>query len=390
MKVPYFRMAFGGSEFDRLREVLESGWLTTASRAAEFEREFARRTEADHALAVNSCTAAIHLALEAVGVAAGDQVIVPSLTFTATAEVVRYLQAEPVLCDVDYATGCMTPPLLAAALERAERARAVVVVHFGGQPAPLLAWGDQPGLLPLCRSRNLRLIEDAAHAFPARHAGRPIGALTDAACFSFYANKTITTGEGGMLTTNDPEVAARAKIMRLHGMDRSAWDRYTSQSVKWEYDVVAPGFKYNMPDLCAALGLAQLEGAERFRAARQHRAQRYLDALRDLPLDLPGTWGDLDDHAWHLFPIVLHPDAPMSRGPLIDALHAREIGSSVHYKPLHRLRYYRERADLDPAHYPNAERRWQGTVSLPLYPDLTDAEQDHVIDTLRELLGGPA
>lgn len=386
MRIPYSRVTCDGNELTYVREVLESGWLTTASKARAFEEAFAEAVGARFACAVNSCTAALHLGLEALGVRAGDRVLVPTMTFTATAEVVRYLGADPVFLDVEYGSGLLRPEDVAEALDRDRGIRAVIVVHFAGQPARMLS-DTRPGLREVCRSRGVKLLEDAAHAFPARCGGQAVGTLGDATCFSFYANKTITTGEGGMLTTDDEAIAARARVMRLHGIDRDVWDRFTSAKPSWEYDIVAPGYKYNMPDINAAIGLAQLERASAMRDRRQQIAARYIERLAELPaLDLPLIHVPPEDHAWHLFVIVVRPEAPVSRDQLIRLLADRGIGTSVTYKPLHRMTYYRDRYALDPAAFPEAERHWRGCLALPIYPGLSDAEIDYVCDILSEVL----
>jgi dTDP-4-amino-4,6-dideoxygalactose transaminase len=259
-----------------------------------------------------------------------------------------------------------------------------------GEPArnpQLSTFSFQPGLLALCRAHGIRVVEDAAHAFPARLDGRMIGEFGDATCFSFYANKTITTGEGGMLTTDDEQIFRRVKIMRLHGIDRDIWNRFTSDKPSWEYDVVAPGYKYNMPDVNAAIGLAQLPRADEFRRERQRCAEFYFRELKDIEcIDLPEVRVPFEDHAWHLFPIVLKEDAPVQRDHLIELLANRGIGTSVHYKPLHRMTYYRERYGLRPEDFPNAERIWRGCLSLPIYPSLRDEELHYITDTIQELL----
>lgn len=411
-KIPFAKIDCSGNEQRYVREVLESGWLTTASKAFEFERRFAEAVGAKYACAVNSCTAALHLALEALGIGPGDKVIVPTLTFTATAEVVRYLGADPVFVDVEYGSGLITAPIIQQALEKHAKVKAVIVVHFGGQAAYMtgvrgqksevrdqrsgvspptsdlrpLASGRK-GILGVCKDYGARVIEDAAHAFPTRCDGRPVGSLGDITCFSFYANKTITTGEGGMLVTDDEAIAKRARVMRLHGIDRDIWNRFTASRPSWEYDVVAPGFKYNLPDLAAAVGLAQLERAYEFRDKRQAVAERYLAAFAGLPgVDLPLVHGPAEDHSWHFFWLVLGPGARRNREEFIEGLIAREIGFSVHYKPLHQMTYYKERYQLRAEDFPDAERHWRGCVSLPLYPSMTHDEVDYVIRAVRELL----
>ncbi|MFH0911623.1 MAG: aminotransferase class I/II-fold pyridoxal phosphate-dependent enzyme [Planctomycetota bacterium] len=386
-RIPFARVACDGTELLRVKQVLESGWLTSGRQAFEFERAFARRVGARFACAVNSCTAALHLALEALGVGPGDKVFVPTMTFTATAEVIRYLGADPVFLDVEYGSFLLTPEIVRRAIERHGAVKALVVVHYGGQAAEMLDTDRGPGILGLCRARGIRVVEDAAHAFPARAGGRMVGSLGDVTCFSFYANKTITTGEGGMLTTDDEAVARRVKVMRLHGIDRDSWNRFGTETPSWEYDVVAPGFKYNLPDLCAAIGLAQLERADPLRRERERCARHYLAELASLDgLDLPRLHVTLEDHAWHLFPIVLKESARLSRNRLIELLAEEGIGVSVHYKPLHRMKYYEERYALRAADFPNAERLWRGCLSLPIYPSLTTQELKTITGALRDLL----
>jgi len=387
-RIPYSRVDCDGNELAYLREVLETGWLTTAGKAGELEKRFAAAVGARHACAVNSGTAALHLAVEALGIGPGSRVFVPTMTFTASAEVIRYLNADPVFLDVDYGTALLTPEILAEAVARHPGVQAAVIVHYGGQAA-LMTDASGGGLLEICRRNGIRVIEDAAHAFPSRLGGRMVGSFGDATCFSFYANKTITTGEGGMLVTDDERLAARAKIMRLHGIDREIWDRFTAAKPGWEYDIVAPGYKYNMPDVGAAIGLAQLERAETMRKERERCARFYMEALAGCPgLELPGLRVGFEEHAWHLFPVVLNPEARLSRDLCIERLSERGIGTSVHYKPLHRMTYYRERYALKAEDFPQAERRWKGTLSLPIYPSLKDAELEEIAAALRELLGG--
>jgi len=312
MNIPFAKVDCSGHELAYLTEVLQSGWLTTAGKCAEFEKRFAEAVGAKYACAVNSCTAALHLAVEALGIGPGDQVFVPTLTFTASAEVIRYMGADPVFLDVEYGTCLLTPEILEAAIQAHPGVKALMLVHFGGQAAEMgslqsavavssgeeevLDQGQLPaangqrqtGILDLCRRHGIRVIEDAAHAFPTRHNGRMIGIFGDVTCFSFYANKTITTGEGGMLCTDDEAIYTRVKCMRLHGINRDIWDRFTSQKADWEYDVIAPGFKYNLPDIAAAIGLAQLERAEEFRRERQRCAEHYDQHLVGVKgIDLP-------------------------------------------------------------------------------------------------------
>lgn len=403
MKIPFAKVECGGNELKYVQEVLASGWLTTASKTLEFEKRFGAMVGARYACAVNSCTAALHLALEAIGIGPGDKVLVPTLTFTATAEVIRYLGADPVFVDVDYGTALLTPEILDEALTRQAGIKAVMVVHFGGQAAqmigesaPLLgaagqipaSGGMRQGIVEVCKKHGVRIIEDAAHAFPTRLNGRMVGGFGDITCFSFYANKTITTGEGGMLTTEDEAIYRRVKTMRLHGINRDIWDRFTSEKANWEYDVMAPGFKYNMPDINAAVGLAQLERAKQLRVERQRCLEYYFKHLSGIDgVDLPVVRHSLNDHSCHLFWMVLNESAPISRNRFIDLMGEAGIGTSVHYKPLHRMTYYREQYRLDEKLFPNAERHWRGCVSLPVYPGLSEEELEYIVGHVRKFLG---
>lgn len=385
-QIPFARVVCDGNELAYIIEVLESGWLTTAGKAQKFEQEFAAFVGARFACAVNSGTAAMHLALEALGVGPGDKVLVPTMTFTATAEVVRYLGADPVFLDVEFGSCLVNQAILTQALNDHHDAKVFMPVHYGGQAAPIYS-NDGAGLLDLCQANGVRMVEDAAHAFPAHCHGRMIGGIGDIVCFSFYATKTITTGEGGILSTNDEQIAERVKIMRLHGINHDVWDRYTTVKANWEYDVVAPGYKYNLPDVTAAIGLAQLERAELFRRERERCARFYFDRLNALDcLDQPLIHVPIADHAWHLFHIILKDNAPVSRNRFIELMTERGIGTSVHFKPLHRMTYYRERYGLRPEDYPNAERIWKGCVSLPIYPSLSDEELDYICLSIIEIL----
>ena len=391
-RIPFSKVVYNGNELRYVKEVLESGWLTTAGKTLELERRFREQVGATYACAVNSCTAALHLALEAIGIGPGDRVFVPTMTFAATAEVIRYLGADPVFLDVEYGTCLLTPDDPGArdrqapgcegghgrALRRAGRGD-------GRRRARTLAFWTSAG------GTEWRVVEDAAHAFPTRlRADGWSAAFGDATCFSFYANKTITTGEGGLLATDDERIFERAKVMRLHGINRDAWDRFTSEKASWEYDVIAPGFKYNLPDVAAAIGLAQLERAADLRRERQRCAAFYYEHLGDIDgIDLPVCRGPHEDHSWHLFWLVLNEKSPVDRNRFIQSMGDAGIGTSVHYKPVHRMTYYRDRYGLEASDYPAAERHWRGCVSLPIYPSLTDAELEYICDTVRGILSVP-
>jgi dTDP-4-amino-4,6-dideoxygalactose transaminase len=296
------------------------------------------------------------------------------------------MRAHPVFMDVEYGTRLVSPSIVKSAIMANPKAKALILVHYGGQ-APVMTTDDGEGILDICKQNNIRLIEDAAHAFPTKSGSRFIGSFGDVTCFSFYANKTITTGEGGMLVTDNEDIYNRAKIMRLHGINHDIWERFTSDASFWEYDVVAPGYKYNMPDINAAIGLAQLEKVEYFREQRQRCAVFYYEYLKDIPsIDLPVCTGPMANHSWHLFPIIIKPGAKVLRNEFINKMKNEGIGTSVHYKPLHRMKYYKEAYNLNPEDFPNTERIWNGTVSLPIYPTLTDEELLYICNTIKMIL----
>ena len=388
MNIPFSKVDCSGRENEFVSEVLESGWLTTATKAQQFEEEFRKVVGATYACAVNSCTAALHLGLEALGIGAQDKVLVPDMTFTASAEVIRYLGADPIFLDVDYKTRLLTPEIIEDALVKNPDAKALVVVHFGGQVAAMPDIDGKEGIISICKRYNVKIIEDAAHAFPSRVGSHYVGSFGDVTCFSFYANKTITTGEGGMVVTEDEQIFNRVKTMRLHGINRDVWNRFTDKKVSWEYDVIAPGYKYNMPDINAAIGLAQLERAEEFRDGRQGCADFYDESLKGVScLDLPVCLGEREAHAWHLYPVVLNKRSPLTRNEMIEKLSELGVGTSVHYKPLHRLKYYRDLYRLKPDDFPNSERIWQGTFSLPIYFGMSESEVEYVSQSVIDLVG---
>ena len=388
MNIPFSKVDCTGRELELVAEVLKCGWLTTAGKAQLFEQRFKDAVGGKYACAVNSCTAALHLGLEAMGIGPDDKVLVQSMTFTASAEIVRYLGADPVFLDVDYATRLLTPEIVEEALSRHPDAKVLVVVHFGGQAAQMPDSDGREGILSICKRHGVRILEDAAHAFPCSIDGKPVGSFGDVTCFSFYANKTITTGEGGMLVTDDEDIFKRVKTMRLHGINRDIWNRFTDKNASWEYDVVAPGYKYNMPDINAAIGLAQLERAHEFRDGRQKCADFYDAELAGIDcLERPVCLREREAHSWHLYPVVLNDRSPVSRNAFIDQINARGVGTSVHYKPLHRMTYYRDYYKLVPENFPNTERIWKGTVSLPVYPGLQEDELQYVVDCVKDILG---
>jgi dTDP-4-amino-4,6-dideoxygalactose transaminase len=380
--IPCFRAMVGEEEIEAAMAALRSGWLTTGPRVREFETQFEAFIGGDvEAVAVNSATAGLHLAAEACGIGPGDEVIVPTLTFTATASVIRHLGAEVVLVDVDESARCID--LNDAERRLTPRCKAIIPVHFGGYPC------DMANVLAFARHHGLMVIEDAAHALPARRDRRLIGNWGSEACvFSFYASKPITTGEGGMIVTCHRQIAARVRVMRSHGLDRDAFDRsQKGGGASWAYDVVVPGFKYNLTDVAAAIGTIQLTRAESLRASRQRGADRYLKKLAGLPVACPAPAPPDSLHAWHMFPISVHERARASRDDLIAALSEAAIGTSVHYRPLHEMKYWKERYSCKSSHFPTASRYFAGAVTLPLFAGITDAQVDRVVEVVAKVLG---
>jgi len=361
-------------------DVLKSGWITSGPKVKEFESNFQEFIGLDvNAIAVNSATSGLHLALEALNIGRGDEVITTTLTFTATAEVVRYLGADVKFVDVDEKTLNISVDSLRKAIS--SKTKAIIPVHYAGLSC------DMDQILSIAEEFNLKVIEDAAHALPTTCNGDIVGSLkSDITVFSFYANKTMTTGEGGMVVTRHSDLVKRMKIMRLHGIDRDAFDRFQSKKPAWYYEIIAPGFKYNMTDIAAAMGICQLRKLPRFLERRQYLAKRYFDALVDLPLILPADDTTGGTHSWHLFVIRLQNNAPMSRDELIQTLSDQGVGTSVHYVPLHRQPYWRDEYNLTNDMFPVTDRAYQTMLSIPLYTAMSDEQQDRVIQVLREAL----
>ncbi len=379
--LPFALPDIGEEEIAEVVDTLRSGWITTGPKARRFEADFAAflGDASLECVAVNSATAGLHLALEALGIGAGDEVITTTHTFTATAEVVRYLGADVKLVDIDPATLNIDPAQVEAALT--PRTRAIVPVHYAGLPA------DMPALLDVARRHGVHVVEDAAHALPAAIQGQLVGTLgSDAAVFSFYANKTSTTGEGGMLVTRNAELARRARVMRLHGISRDAFDRFTAKVPSWYYEIVAPGFKYNLTDIAAALGLHQLKKARAFQARRAEIAAAYDRAFADLPVLLPPQPAAGDLHAWHLYVLRLAEGTALDRDTFIDKLFAQGIGCSVHYIPLHLQPYWRGRYALQPEQFPHSQHAYARMASLPIYTRMGQPEVQRVVDAVRAAL----
>jgi dTDP-4-amino-4,6-dideoxygalactose transaminase len=378
--LPFALPDISEEEIAEVLHALRSGWLTTGPKTKQFEQDFAEFLGGSvEAIAVNSATAGLHLALEALGIGPGDEVITTAYTFTATAEVIRYLGAHPVFVDIDPHTLNIDPKQIEAAIT--PRTKAIIPVHLAGLAC------DMRSILEIARKHNLKVIEDAAHAIPTTCDGALIGTLeSDATVYSFYATKTITTGEGGMIVTRNPEIAKRCRVMRLHGISRDAFDRYTSTRPSWHYEIVAPGFKYNMTDLAASLGVPQLKRAWQFQQRRQEIAQRYDAEFANLPIIRPAHPQTGDVSSYHLYIIQLMDNLQISRDDFIVAMTEAGIGCSVHYIPLHLHPYWRETYHLQPEDFPNSLAVYQRAVSLPIYTKMTDDDQTRVIQAFQTIV----
>lgn len=377
--IPFALPDIDEPEIIEVVDSLRSGWVTTGPKTKRFEADFAEFIGSQcEAISVNSATAGLHLALEAIGISAGDEVITTPYTFTATAEVIRYLGAHPVFVDIDPNTFNIDPNKIEQAITA--KTKAIIPVHFAGLAC------NMANILAIAHKHNLKVVEDAAHALPTTYQGQLIGSLgSDATVFSFYATKTITTGEGGMIVTQNPEIAARCKIMRLHGISRDAFDRYTSTKPSWHYEVIAPGFKYNLTDLASSLGIHQLQKANRFQKRRQEMAERYTNELVDLPVLVPPNAPLGDTHAWHLYVLRLKAGVNVERNQFIEEMAKRNIGCSVHFIPLHLHPYWRDTYNLQPEAFPYAVAAYKQVVSLPIYTKMTDEDQTRVINAIRNI-----
>lgn len=376
MKIPFHKADLGDEEIAAASAVIQSGWLTMGEKTFEFERDFMKYTGALNSIAVNSCTSALHLALKAAGIKAGDEVIIPAMTFIATWEVITYLGAVPVLCDVLKENFLIDP--LDIEKKITHKTKAIIPVHYGGESCDMDAIMD-------IRKDEIPVIEDAAHALPTFYKGRMVGTIGDITCFSFYATKTVTTGEGGMVTTGKHEWAERMRRLRLHGITKDAWNRYSDKG-SWEYDVSEAGFKYNISDIGSAIGVEQLKKSDRMNIARREIALKYNSAFGQSGLlDL---WGVRDsiECAWHLYPVKLKVDAlKINRNEFIIELKNRGIGTSVHYIPMYRFSVFNG-SDYTADIFPGCEDIFSREVSLPIFPGMTEEETDYVIENVLDVL----
>ncbi|MBU1863729.1 MAG: DegT/DnrJ/EryC1/StrS family aminotransferase [Candidatus Omnitrophica bacterium] len=378
MKIPFHKVDITGQEIKGVIRAVKSGWWTMGPKTIEFERRFRNYVGSKHAIAVNSCTAAMHLALDAIGLKEGDEVIVPAITFTATAEVVCYFKAKPILIDIRRDTLNIDVSKIESKIT--SKTKAIIPVHYGGQPV------DLDMIKKIAKKHNLFVIEDAAHALPAWYKNKKIGTLSDMTCFSFYVTKTLATGEGGMITTNNKRWADKMKIMRLHGMNKDAWKRYSKTGV-WFYDVMEAGFKYNTTDINAALGLAQLKRLETMWRKRKRIARRYSEAFKSIDGVACPTIDDYTETSWHLYVIKLNLDSlKIGRNLFIKELGKRGISSSVHFIPLYKHTFYKNLLRIRSSQFPESEYAYKRIISLPIYPSMGQEEVDRVIWEVKDVV----
>jgi len=372
--LPYFQPSIYEAEIDEVVNTLNSGWLTMGPKTAEFEGAIAEYTGAKHAIAVNSCTAALHLSLIALGIGKGDEVITTPFTFAATGNVIIHTGAKPVFVDIDRATYNIDPEKMERAITK--RTKAIMPVHYAGQAC------DMGAIKRIAEKHNLFIIEDAAHAIGAEYEGKKIGTLGDATCFSFYVTKNITTGEGGAITTDNDKLADKLRILRLHGISRDAWKRYTSAG-DWYYEIEECGWKYNMTDVQAALGIQQIKRLDEFIAIRREYAQIYTEELGKIGGVITPHEMKNATHVYHLYPILLRS---YDRKKFIEELKERNIGCSVHFIPLHLHPFYRRTFKFKKGDFPNSEWVYEREVSLPLYPKMTKRDLRYVINTVADVI----
>ncbi|VAX32139.1 Aminotransferase, DegT/DnrJ/EryC1/StrS family [hydrothermal vent metagenome] len=398
--IPYSLPLIEDEDIAAVLDTLRSGWITTGPKTKEFETEFAKYIGCKHAIAVNSCTAALHLALDAIGIKEGDEVITSPMTFAATAEVIRYFKAKPVFVDIDPLTMNIDVKEIERYLStidnhQSSQPKAIIPVHYTGYPC------DMDSIRTLAGKYGLKVIEDAAHALPAYFKGKIVGSTGDITCFSFYATKNITTGEGGMVTTNNVEWAERMRIMSLHGISKDAWNRYSAEG-SWYYEIIAPGYKYNLTDIAASLGIVQIGKADRLWMRRYDIARMYNESFQDIKeIELPFNDEDMTTvfqtpnlvnskhsnphtrHSWHLYVIRLNLEGlTIDRSRFIEELKAMGIGTSVHFIPLHLHPYYRDTYGYKPEDFPVAYETFKRIISLPIYPKMTDGDVERVVEAV--------
>lgn len=375
--IPFHKPFITEEEVEEVVDSIRSGWWTMGPKTKKFENEFGKYIGSKNSVSANSWTASAHLALEALGLQEGDEVIVPSITFTATAEVVCYFKAVPKIVEVEERTFNISPNAIEKAIT--SKTKAIIPVHYGGQPC------DMDEISFIAKKHHLKIVEDAAHALPSTYKGRKIGTISDVTCFSFYATKTLATGEGGMICTEDDDIAKRCSIMRLHGMSRDAWNRYTSEG-SWYYEVIAPGYKYNMTDIQASLGIAQLKKIEKLYGMRIAIAEKYNEAFSKCEfVSIPFLKSDRET-SWHLYALTLHLDKlKISRSEFINLMKERGIICSVHFIPLYKHPFYRDTFQLNKKDFPISEKMYSGQVSLPIWPGMTEKQIVYVASSVQTI-----
>ncbi len=376
--LPFHLPSLEEEEIEKVTKVLKSGWITTGPRVKQFEEDFSKYIGCKHSVAANSCTAALHLALDALGLKEGDEVIIPTMTFATTGEVVTYLRNRPVLVDCDEDTLLVNINEIEKKINK--KTKAIIPVHYAGQPCSMNE------ILEIARENNLMVIEDAAHSLPTRYRGKLIGTIGDITCFSFYATKPVTTGEGGMACTENDDFADKMKIMSLHGIDRDAWKRYSAEG-SWYYEIREAGYKYNLTDIAAALGIAQLKRCDEFYRRREQIANKYTQSFKEFSEIKTPIVREYGSHAWHLYVIQLNLEMlKLDRAQFIEKMRSNGIGCSVHFIPLHLHPYYRKTFGYKPEEFPVASQVYERVVSLPIYPRMTDEDVDYVTDNVINII----
>ena len=376
--LPFYKPSIGPEEIKQVVKTLKSGWITAGPKTKEFEEKFAKFINAKYAVAVNSGTATLHLALAVIDLKRNDEVIVPTMTFAATAEVVRYFDAKPVLTDINPETLLINPEDIKKKITK--KTKAIIPVHYGGQAC------DVDKILKIAKKHKLNVIWDAAHSLPTKYKGKIIGSFPDLTCFSFYATKPITTGEGGMLVTNNKIWAEKASVLSLHGISKDAWKRYTATG-SWYYEIIAPGFKYNLTDIAASMGLVQLKRCYQLFKKRKKIAQKYNQGFKNIPEVIIPTTGKYSTNAWHLYPLQLNLEIlKINRGKFIKELKKRNIGFSVHFIPLHLHPYYKKKYGYKANDFPQAYSAYKRIISLPIYPKMTQKDVQDVILAIKDIV----
>ncbi|MCD6099800.1 MAG: UDP-4-amino-4,6-dideoxy-N-acetyl-beta-L-altrosamine transaminase [Candidatus Marinimicrobia bacterium] len=376
--LPFHQPSIEDEEIQEVVDTLKSGWITTGPKTKLFEKKFQEYIGCKHAIAVSSCTAGLHLALVAAGVGQGDEVITTPYTFATTGEVIIQIGAKPVFVDIEEDGFNIDVTKIPEAIT--PETKAIIPIHFAGEPC------DMDEIMKIAQENNLFVIEDAAHAVGAEYKGKKIGNIGDVTVFSFYATKNLTTGEGGMVTTNNDELAEKIRLLSLHGISKDAWKRYTAEG-SWYYEILYAGYKYNMTDIQASLGIHQLNKLEKFLSIRQKYAQRYSSAFADVSEIKTPPVNHHVRHAWHLYVIRLNSASlSIDRKQFIEALKAENIGSSVHFIPLHLHPYYKKKYGYKQGDYPNSEQVYSRVISLPLFPKMADADLEDVIKAVKKVV----